>query len=124
MNAGPDGARPATLVHLAGIVAAGRHGANPGEQDARQEFVVDVDVWLAAEGDALEDTADYRDIVATVRAVVAERSFHLLETLAQDVARSVQGLDRVVRAAVVVHKPSAAASLGVADVSAGATEGS
>ena len=37
-------------IFLSGIRAAGRHGANPGEKDRPQEFVVDLDIDLFAEG--------------------------------------------------------------------------
>ena len=44
-------------------------------------------------------------------------SFQLLETLAEEVARTVYGLEGVFRVVAVVHKPGAAASLGIDDVS-------
>ena len=31
-------------LFLTGITASGRHGANPGEKDQAQDFVVDLDV--------------------------------------------------------------------------------
>jgi len=34
----------ASRITVAGIRAEGRHGANPGERDSAQPFVVDLDV--------------------------------------------------------------------------------
>ena len=112
-----------SLISIDGIRADGRHGANPGEQSHAQEFIVDVQVWLEVDQDSLTGTLDYRTIVDTVRETVAATSFQLLETLAEAVATALIQSDRVLRATAVVHKPGAAASLGVADVSAQVTLG-
>ena len=37
-------------LFLTGIAASGRHGANPGEKDRAQDFVVDLDVEVAERG--------------------------------------------------------------------------
>ena len=111
----------ATLVSIDGIRASGRHGADPGERLMAQEFVVDVAVWVEVEGDSLESTLDYRTIVDQVREVVSNTSFQLLEALAEAVASSVVELEPALRVTAVVHKPAAAASLGVADVYAEVT---
>ncbi len=108
-------------LFLTGIRAAGRHGANPGEKDAPQDFVVDLDVEVKVFADVVEETVDYRTITRVAREVVGERSFDLLETLAESVARAVCDLDGVVRTTAVVHKPVAAASLDVQGVAAAAT---
>lgn len=108
-------------LFLTGIRASGRHGANPGEKDEPQEFVVDLDVEVRVAADSLERTADYRDLVAAARAVVSERSFDLLETIAQEVARAVAAFPGVIRATAVAHKPPAARSLDVQGVAAAAT---
>jgi dihydroneopterin aldolase len=109
-------------IYLKGIRAEGRHGANLGERDASQEFVVDLDVTVApGEGDDLGDTIDYRVVASAVRDVVRRTSFVLVETLAQEIAREVSGLPRVTGVVATVHKPAAAASLGVDDVAVEAT---
>jgi dihydroneopterin aldolase len=110
-----------TLISIDGIKAPGRHGANPGEQLAVQEFVVDVEVWVAVEADALEGTLDYRTVVDTVRRTVETSSFELLEALTEAVATDLIELEPALRVTAVVHKPAAAASMGVADVSAEVT---
>jgi dihydroneopterin aldolase len=101
-------------VFVSGIRASGRHGANPGEKDAPQEFVIDLDVEVMVSGDRIGATADYRRLAATARDAVSESSFDLLESLAGAVAAAVVALPRVLAATAVVHKPAAARSLGVA----------
>jgi FolB domain-containing protein len=112
---------PPTVITIDGIRASGRHGANPGEQLEAQDFVVDVSAAVGTGEDALDQTVDYREIVEAVKAVVAENSFALLETMAEVLVDSIVSLGRVDWATVVVHKPAAATSLGVEDVSAEAT---
>ena len=110
-------------LFLSGIRCEGRHGANPGEKDAPQPFVVDLDLEVRVDGDAIGDTADYRAIARSARDVVAGTSFDLLESIAAAVAETVAGMDHVVRATAVVHKPNAARSIGIDGVAAAATAG-
>lgn len=110
-----------TRLFLTGIEAEGRHGANPGEKETPQPFVVDLDVEVAPGADALEATADYRALIRAAREVVATTSFDLLESLAASVARAVASHPGVVRATAVVHKPAAARSSNVQGVAAAAT---
>lgn len=110
-------------VRVTGLAVEGRHGANLGERDAAQRFVVDLDVEVAAAGDALEQTADYEALSAAARRVVEERSFVLLETLAAAIAEAVAAVPGVVRVRATAHKPAAAAIVGAVDVSAEADRG-
>ena len=110
-------------LFLSGIQAEGRHGANPGEQDEPQPFVVDLDLDVRVDADTIDGTADYRAIAAAARDVVAGSSFDLLESIASAVADRVGGMDHVVRATAVVHKPNAARSIGIEGVAAAATAG-
>lgn len=110
-----------TVISIEGIQATGRHGANPGEQLEAQEFVVDVEVWVEVTADSLEGTQDYRVIADRVRGIVSGSSFVLLEALAEAVATDLMEFPSVLRTTVVVHKPRAAESLGVDDVSAEVT---
>lgn len=108
-------------LFLTGIAASGRHGANPGEKDRPQDFVVDLDVEVDVSSDDIAATADYRELVQTARDVVAGESLDLLESLAGEVARAVAGLPRVVRATAIVHKPAAARSSEIQGIAAAAT---
>ena len=112
---------PSSRIVLQGIRASGRHGANPGEQLEPQEFVIDLDLTVDVRDDDIDATTDYRGVTDVARGVVTDRSYQLLETIAEEVARAVFGLDGVERCTATVHKPHAAASLGIDDVAAEAT---
>jgi dihydroneopterin aldolase len=108
-------------IFLSGIHGEGRHGARPGEQDTPQPFVVDLDLEIEVADDAIEATADYRDVSDRVRALVDERSFDLIESLAAAIAGECLTFDGVTRATAVVHKPNAATRLGIDGVAAAVT---
>ncbi len=108
-------------LFLTGVRAMGRHGVRPQEKEQEREFIVDLDVEVSVGADDLAGTTDYRRIVAAARAVISERSFDLLETIAMEVASAVAALPGVVRATAVAHKPPTAESLGIDGVAAGAT---
>ena len=107
-----------SLLSLRGIVARGRHGANPNERDEPQEFRVDLEAEVEIGADRLDATVDYRTLAHVVRDTVATTSFQLLEAVAEAVADRVMAEARVVTARVTVHKPSAAGSIDVDDVAA------
>ena len=111
------------VIRVRGIRAEGRHGASAGERDDPQPFEVDLDVEVEAAGDDLDTTADYREVVAAVRAMIEGQPVTLIETLAGRIADSVAGISGVRSCRVLVHKPRAAERLGVDDVSAEATSG-
>ena len=106
---------------LTGIEAEGRHGANPGERLEVQPFVVDLDVLLEVEQDAMDATIDYRALADLARSTVSSTSFDLLESLAAAVAHALFDLSPVLEVTATVHKPRAAESMGIEDVSAEVT---
>jgi len=110
-----------TRLFLSGIEASGRHGARPGEKDEAQPFVIDLDLDVNVGEDRIDGTADYRDVTDRVRAVIEGRSFDLIESMAEAVARECLTFERVLRATVVVHKPNAASRLGIQGVAAAVT---
>jgi dihydroneopterin aldolase len=108
-------------LFLTGITATGHHGANPGEKDRAQDFVVDLDVEVEVSGDEIAATSDYRELIRTARSTVGSERFDLLENVADAVARAVAARPGVIRAMAVVHKPAAARSNDVQGVAAAAT---
>jgi dihydroneopterin aldolase/2-amino-4-hydroxy-6-hydroxymethyldihydropteridine diphosphokinase len=111
-------------LFLSGIHAEGRHGARPGEKDVPQPFVVDLDIEVDAAGDAIDAidaTADYREVTDAVREIVEGGSFDLIESMAEAIAVRVGAFPHVGRVTAVVHKPNAATRLGIDGVAAGAT---
>ena len=110
-------------LFLTGIRADGHHGARPGEKDAPQPFVVDLDLEVEVAEDSIEATADYRGITEAVRRVVQERSFDLIEIMAQAIAEEILAFPHVARVTALVHKPNAATRLEIEGVTAAATVG-
>ena len=96
-------------INLRGIIASGKHGANPGERDTPQPFHVDLEIGLnlkrASRSDALEDTVNYAEIHAIVVEIVEKHSYVLLEKLAAVILDAVLCDDRIEHAAVTIAKP-------------------
>jgi dihydroneopterin aldolase len=97
------------VVELRGLRIEGRHGVSESERARPQPFLYDVELELpdaAASSDRVENTVDYRHVVATIRELSDGRRFALLETMAATVASTL--LERhplVERARVRVRKP-------------------
>jgi dihydroneopterin aldolase len=80
-------------IRLEGLSVFGHHGARPYEKEAGQRLEVDLALEpmdaRAESSDRLADAVDYDRLYQTVREVVEQRSFHLLETLAATVAETI-----------------------------------
>ena len=78
------------LIRLEGLSLFGRHGATVAERRVGTRLDVDVEVELdttrAEKSDRLADTVSYDRIESTVRKLVEEESFRLLEALAARIA--------------------------------------
>jgi dihydroneopterin aldolase len=96
-------------INLRGIVANGKHGANPGERETAQPFHVDLEVGLnlkrASRSDDLADTVNYAELHALVMDIVENHSYVLLEKLAAVILDAVLCDERIERAAVTIAKP-------------------
>ncbi len=96
-------------IEIRGLRVLGVHGVLDEERRRPQPFSVDLDLWLdaapAAASDDLADTVDYALVAERAAALVAGRSFALLEALAGALAADALALDHRVRAVgVAVHK--------------------
>ena len=73
------------------MVFHGRHGVSAAERSRPQRFWVDVEletnVARAGRSDRLEDTVDYRAVRSIAREVVEGEPAHLIEALADRIAR-------------------------------------
>lgn len=80
-------------IRLEGLSTFGHHGARPYEKEAGQRLEVDVELDptddRAEKSDRLADAVDYDALYSTVREVVEQRSYHLLETLAAATAEEI-----------------------------------
>ena len=98
------------VIEIRGMRLHGRHGANPGERDREQPFDVDVELELdlsrAASSDDLAETVDYAGLHAAIARIVRERSYNLLERLAQEILDATFADVRVRSASVSVAKPN------------------
>ncbi len=81
------------IIRLEGLSVFGHHGARPYEKEAGQRLEVDLELAplddRAEASDRLADAVDYDALYRTVREVVEEQSFRLLEALAATVAETI-----------------------------------
>ena len=94
------------VVEIAGLELPGRHGALEREREREQPFLYDVELELEDPGsDELEQTVDYREVVALIREISEHRQFHLLESLAATLADAMLARFPAERVSVRVRKP-------------------
>lgn len=97
------------LVRIREMRFWGRHGAIPGERDRTQPIDVDVELRFdfgpAIAGDDLSKTIDYDAVFKACEQVVTQRSFVLLESLADACLTALLADPRIERATVRVRKP-------------------
>lgn len=110
----------ADQIRISGIRGTGYHGVFAHERRDGQEFIVDVelDVDLArsAASDDLADTVDYGTVAADVHAIIVGDPHDLIETLAEEIARSCLSHRAVDSVTVTVHKPQAPITVPFDDV--------
>ncbi|WP_149360442.1 dihydroneopterin aldolase [Lolliginicoccus suaedae] len=109
------------LIHLRGLRARGHHGVFEHERRDGQEFIVDillaVDHTTAGRTDDLADTLDYGALAHTAAGIISGEPCDLIETVATRIADAIFDDERIHRAEVTVHKPSAPIPHEFADVS-------
>jgi dihydroneopterin aldolase len=97
-------------IYLDEMVFFGRHGVTDDERAEAQQIDVHLEATLdlapAGRSDELADTVDYGQVYEVCREVVEERTFHLLEGIAEAIAGSVlERFERVESVSVRVDKP-------------------
>lgn len=97
-------------IFLSGMVFYGRHGVSADERSLEQEIDVDLEASLdlraAGTADDLQQTVDYGRLFEACRRIVEERSFSLLEGIAEAIAADVLGGHPAVESVRVrVRKP-------------------
>jgi 7,8-dihydroneopterin aldolase/epimerase/oxygenase len=99
------------IIQLTGIRCYGYTGYLPEEQFLGQWFEVDlrigVDLAAAGQSDRIEDTLDYRGVIAAVKEIIATAKFALIEKLAETIVSTVLAFDRVHQVELKLHKPAA-----------------
>ena len=106
------------VIRLKNMLFYGYHGVNESEKELGGKFEVDLELSMSLKksslSDHLYDTVDYEAVYKTVSNCVESKRFFLLETLAENISRSVimkYNIDAVV---IRVRKPNAPVS-GVID---------
>lgn len=98
-------------IQVKNIRSYGYTGYLPEERVLGQWFEVDLTLWLdlasAGESDEITDTLDYRQAIDTVKQLIANSKFSLVEKLASAIADSLLQLDQVERVRVQLSKPAA-----------------
>jgi 7,8-dihydroneopterin aldolase/epimerase/oxygenase len=88
----------------------GHHGVGDEERNLPQAIEVDVEIFAdlrdAGTNDDLERTVNYSRVFDRCRAIVEERSFHLLEGIGDAIATDLlEGFARIDSVVVRVRKP-------------------
>lgn len=80
----------ADRMMLKGMSFFGNHGVFPEENKLGQRFYVDAELYFpleqAGRSDRLEDTVNYADIYEVIKQIVEQKTFKLIEALAEDIA--------------------------------------
>lgn len=86
-------------------------GVNPDEQKEKQPLFLDLKVMpsslICNQTDSLEDTIDYRDLVALCEKILEEGHYHLLEKAAHDILKKLFSLYSLKWAFIRIKKPNA-----------------
>jgi dihydroneopterin aldolase len=81
------------------------------EKRIKQQVIIDIemsaDIKKAAATDQIEDTLNYKAVAKSVRKLVEESSFQLVETMAEKISELVIGEHNVSWVKVRVNKPGA-----------------
>jgi 7,8-dihydroneopterin aldolase/epimerase/oxygenase len=99
------------VIQLTGIRCYGYTGYLPEEQFLGQWFEVDLrlslDLAPAGQSDRIEDTLDYRSIIAEVKEIVCTKKFALVEKLAETLVQAVLQYQQVQQVELKLHKLAA-----------------
>ena len=99
------------FIQLTGIRCYGYTGYLQEEKFLGQWFEVDlrlgVNLAAAGQSDRIEDTLDYRSVIAAVKEIIATAKFALVEKLAETIITKVLEFDRVQQVELKLHKPAA-----------------
>ena len=81
------------VIQLRDLRIFAYHGVNPEEKQFGQSFFLDVDLTTdfsaAVRGDDIDDTVSYAQVAKTLKKVLTEQRFDLIETAAQAAANAV-----------------------------------
>ena len=97
-------------IALENIRLYGYHGASENERELGQRFEVDVEIIAdlseAVSSDDMKKTVDYEKVYRLVESEVVNQKYHLLEAMADKIARDVLEQFGALEVVVRVRKPS------------------
>lgn len=97
-------------ISLENIVLYGHHGATESERELGQRFEIDVEIIAdlseAVASDSMKKTVNYEKVFRLVESEVVHEKYHLLESLADKIARDVLEEFSALQAVVRIRKPS------------------
>jgi len=108
------------LIKITGLSAKGFHGVLESEKRRGQKFIVDVEmnVSFANLKDDVNKTVNYVQVAQLIHDQITGKPVKLIETLAENIARTLlKEFKKVREVKVIVHKPKAPISLRFIDVS-------
>jgi dihydroneopterin aldolase len=96
-------------ITLKNMVFYGYHGVFEGERELGQKFEVDVelitDLAIPGQSDDLEQSINYVDVYTIVQEIVQERTYNLIEAVAESIAGEILSAYSVKYIIVRVRKP-------------------
>ena len=97
-------------IVINGMTFYSYHGVTAEERTLGQRFIVDMsvetDLRAAGRSDDLKDTVNYTDLYKTVKAIVENEQYNLLEALAEATAQQILSLFNVSSIWIRVKKPT------------------
>jgi dihydroneopterin aldolase len=115
-------------ILVRGLMVYAYHGVLPEERRLGQRFEIDLDARIdlrqAGATDSLDATVSYADLVALAEEIAKDRTFRLIEALADAIARAI--LERhppIETVTVMVRKPSAPVPAALGHVAVEVTRG-
>ncbi len=98
-------------IILKGLEFFAYHGVMPEERTLGQKFILDVELFLDLQPAGLTDdltrTINYAQVFETVQSIVCTRSYHLIEAVAEAVAKELLEQFPLNQVTVRVKKPQA-----------------
>lgn len=96
-------------ISLSNMVFYGYHGVFEGEKELGQRFEVDVELVTSlsvpGQTDDLEESINYVDVYTLVQDIVQERTYNLIEAIAENIAGEILSAYSVDEVVVRVRKP-------------------
>jgi 7,8-dihydroneopterin aldolase/epimerase/oxygenase len=97
-------------ISLENIRLYGYHGATENERELGQRFEIDVEIIAdlsdAVAADDMKKTVNYEAVYKLVQSEVVNRKYHLLEALADKIARDILTRFGALEVVVRIRKPS------------------